>query len=96
MRTFLACVVLLFFLAGFTTLAEDKAKEPMGKGKVVIVEGGDSKFRFFVWDADGTLLAMSGLGFQPGQEAYRGDKAEDAGGGPPAGDHATRQEDLDG
>jgi hypothetical protein len=28
----------------------------------VITEGGDAKFRFFVWDSDVALLAMSGLG----------------------------------
>jgi hypothetical protein len=71
MRTFLACIVMLSFLLGFTdisrttTMAEnvrDKAKEPKKTGKIVITEGGDAKFRFFVWDSDGNLLAMSGLG----------------------------------
>jgi hypothetical protein len=63
--------VMLSFLAGFTKLAEDKPVEPYEKGKNAVVEGGDAKVRFFVWDADSNLLAMSGLASYPTEKEAR-------------------------
>jgi uncharacterized protein YegP (UPF0339 family) len=72
MRTFLACIVMTCFLAGFTgissptTQAQDKVKTKVKDSKkggtIEIAAGKDDKFRFFVRDADGKLLAMSGPG----------------------------------
>jgi uncharacterized protein YegP (UPF0339 family) len=68
MRTFVACIIMLSFLAGFASMAEDKAREPKEKGKIVITEGRNSIFRFIVWDSEGNLLAMSGLGGYPSEK----------------------------
>jgi hypothetical protein len=69
MRTFLACIVMACFLAGFTgissppTQAEDDVKPKVKQsGTIEIAAGKDDKIRFFVRDAEGKLLAMSSPG----------------------------------
>ena len=71
MRKLLLCVMLIFGIASFSgwtnppTLAQgtkkekDKVTKKSGTGVIEVAEGKDGKFRFFVRDADGKLLAMS-------------------------------------
>jgi uncharacterized protein YegP (UPF0339 family) len=74
MRKMLICVGMIAVLAAFTavnttpTLAQatkkdkDKAKDARKAGVIEVAEGRDGKFRFFVRDSEGKLLAMSSPG----------------------------------
>jgi uncharacterized protein YegP (UPF0339 family) len=74
MPKILAGVLMLAFVVGLSTVSspptqaqdktktKDKAKSAVKGGIIEIAAGKDDKFRFFVRDADGKLLAMSGPG----------------------------------
>jgi uncharacterized protein YegP (UPF0339 family) len=87
MRKLLVCVLMLGLMAGFSgmtapvVLAQAKKKDKdkdtkkgtkAGAGYIEIGEGKDGKFRFFVRNEDGKLLAMSGgAGFASESDAKK-------------------------
>src|SRR5262245_31151897 len=89
MRKLLVCVLMFGLLAGLSGTAvpvvvaqatkkdKDKDKDTKGAkagaGTIEVSEGKDGKFRFFVRNADGKLLAMSGpTGFASEKDAEKG------------------------
>jgi hypothetical protein len=69
-----AVVVLTLNLGPLAVVAQDKKDtkkpEPAAAGVIEIKEGNDAKFRFFVRDGEGKLLAMSGpTGFASAKDA---------------------------
>lgn len=55
------------------TKDKESAKKTAKKGKIEIREGKDEKFRFFVYNGDGKLLAMSSpAGYKSAKDAEKG------------------------
>ena len=83
MRTFIGSLLLAAVVAVFAGIAnppadaqekkekKKDAKKGTGSPVIEIGEGRDGKFRFFVRDGEGTLLAMSGRGFSSAKDAEK-------------------------
>lgn len=73
--TLTAAMAGLVFAGGITAAAaQDKkaAKDAKATGTIEVNEGKDGKYRFFIRDAEGKLLAMSGpTGFEKKDDAVK-------------------------